>query len=57
MSLFNRRRREVPMLNTAALPDLIFTVLFFFHNRYTHEGGHIEGEIPCARRHGATKFC
>lgn len=30
MSLFNRRRREVPMLNTAALPDLIFTVLFFF---------------------------
>ena len=30
MILFNRRRREVPMLNTAALPDLIFTVLFFF---------------------------
>ena len=30
MSLFNRRRREVPMLNTAASPDLIFTVLFFF---------------------------
>lgn len=30
MSLFRRQRREVPMLNTAALPDLIFTVLFFF---------------------------
>ncbi|MBQ1800387.1 MAG: biopolymer transporter ExbD, partial [Prevotella sp.] len=23
-------RRSVPMLNTASLPDLIFTVLFFF---------------------------
>ena len=30
MSLFRRKRREVPTLNTAALPDLIFTVLFFF---------------------------
>lgn len=30
MSLFRRRVREVPQLNTAALPDLIFTVLFFF---------------------------
>ena len=30
MSFFRRQRREVPMLNTAALPDLIFTVLFFF---------------------------
>ena len=30
--MFNvkRREREVPGLNTAALPDLIFTVLFFF---------------------------
>ena len=26
----NRRLREVPMLNTASLPDLIFIVLFFF---------------------------
>lgn len=24
------KRRSVPMLNTASLPDLIFTVLFFF---------------------------
>ena len=31
MSLFRRRpKAEMPMLNTAALPDLIFTVLFFF---------------------------
>lgn len=30
MSMFNRRRYEVPGLNTASLPDLIFSVLFFF---------------------------
>lgn len=30
MSLFRRTRRQVPQLNTASLPDLIFTVLFFF---------------------------
>ncbi|MCL1936901.1 MAG: biopolymer transporter ExbD [Candidatus Azobacteroides sp.] len=31
MSRFSRSElREVPALNTAALPDLIFTVLFFF---------------------------
>lgn len=30
MSMFKRRSREVPMLNLASLPDLIFTVLFFF---------------------------
>jgi len=29
--MFRRRRRyKVPMLNTSSLPDLIFTVLFFF---------------------------
>ena len=27
MSIFERRRYEVPGLNTASLPDLIFTVL------------------------------
>lgn len=27
---FRRMRREVPELNTASLPDLIFSVLFFF---------------------------
>lgn len=30
MSLFRHTRRQVPQLNTASLPDLIFTVLFFF---------------------------
>ncbi len=30
MSRFLRHQRKVPGLNTAALPDLIFTVLFFF---------------------------
>ena len=30
MSLFRREHHEVPGLNTASLPDLIFTVLFFF---------------------------
>lgn len=30
MSLFRRKERGVPGLNTASLPDLIFTVLFFF---------------------------
>ncbi|MBQ8159059.1 MAG: biopolymer transporter ExbD [Prevotella sp.] len=28
--LFRRRERQVPGLNTSSLPDLIFTVLFFF---------------------------
>lgn len=27
---FRKRKREVPALNTASLPDLIFSVLFFF---------------------------
>ena len=30
MSLFKRRKREMPTLNVTSLPDLIFTVLFFF---------------------------
>ncbi|MBQ2209359.1 MAG: biopolymer transporter ExbD [Prevotella sp.] len=30
MSRFRQTRREVPGLNMAAMPDLIFTVLFFF---------------------------
>lgn len=30
MSRFRRHRHEVPGLNLAAMPDLIFTVLFFF---------------------------
>ncbi|NPD93184.1 ExbD/TolR family protein [Xylanibacter muris] len=30
MSMFRRKIHEVPELNTASLPDLIFIVLFFF---------------------------
>ena len=30
MIMFRRRNREVPGLNTSSLPDLIFSVLFFF---------------------------
>lgn len=30
MSMFRKRKRSVPDLNTSSLPDLIFTVLFFF---------------------------
>ena len=29
-SMFQRKRRQVPSLNVASMPDLIFTVLFFF---------------------------
>lgn len=28
--MFRKKERKVPTLNTSALPDLIFTVLFFF---------------------------
>lgn len=30
MSMFRRREHTIPGLNTSSLPDLIFTVLFFF---------------------------
>ena len=30
MSMFRRKGKTMPELNTASLPDLIFTVLFFF---------------------------
>ena len=30
MSMFGRREHEMPGLNTSSLPDLIFSVLFFF---------------------------
>ena len=46
MTMFRRSRRTVPMLNTAALPDLIFTVLFFFitvtHMRQVTPEGEIQ---------------
>ena len=30
MSMFDRREHRMPGLNTSSLPDMIFTVLFFF---------------------------
>ena len=30
MSLFRHKVRRVPKLHTTALPDMIFTILFFF---------------------------
>ena len=30
MSLFRHKGRRVPQLHTTALPDMIFTILFFF---------------------------
>jgi len=30
MSIYRRRKHDIPELNTASLPDLIFTILFFF---------------------------
>ena len=45
---FKRRSHEVPGLNTSSLPDLIFTVLFFFmivtHMR--HETVKVKFQVP-----------
>ena len=30
MRLYRSRKHEIPALNTASLPDLIFSILFFF---------------------------
>lgn len=30
MGMFGKREREMPELNTSSLPDLIFSILFFF---------------------------
>lgn len=30
MGMFSKREREMPELNTSSLPDLIFSILFFF---------------------------
>lgn len=46
--LFRRKNRQVPGLNTASLPDMIFTVLFFFmivtHLRDTDV--HVDYQLP-----------
>jgi biopolymer transport protein ExbD len=60
MSRFRRQKHEVPGLNLAALPDLIFTVLFFFmivtHMRVVTPLVHVETpqgtELEKARKSG-----
>lgn len=42
MSMMNRHKYGVPGLNTASLPDLIFTVLFF-HDSHPHAEGGCQG--------------
>ena len=46
--VFSRKKYEMPGLNTAALPDLIFTVLFFFmivtHMR--HDDVKVRYQVP-----------
>ena len=65
MSRFQRRRhRDVPGLNLAAMPDLIFTVLFFFmivtHMRQVQPLVRYEvpqgTEVEKAQRKGATVY-
>ena len=60
MSRFRQTQREVPGLNMAAMPDLIFTVLFFFmivtHMRVVTPLVHVETpqgtEVEKARKAG-----
>ena len=46
--MFRRHKKKVPGLNTASLPDLIFTVLFFFMivTHIRHDAPKVEYRIP-----------
>ena len=46
--IFRRHKKDVPGLNTASLPDLIFTVLFFFMivTHIRHDAPKVEYRIP-----------
>ena len=46
--IFRRNKKQVPGLNTASLPDLIFTVLFFFMivTHIRHDAPKVEYRIP-----------
>lgn len=46
--MFRRHKKMVPGLNTASLPDLIFTVLFFFMivTHIRHDAPKVEYRIP-----------
>ena len=50
MRLYRSRKHEIPALNTASLPDLIFSILFFFmlvvHMRKTTV--HVKYQVPSA---------
>lgn len=50
MRFYRGRNREIPALNTASLPDLIFSILFFFmlvvHMRKTTV--HVKYQVPAA---------
>lgn len=50
MSFYRGRNHEIPALNTASLPDLIFSILFFFmlvvHMRKTTV--HVKYQVPTA---------
>ena len=52
-SMFNQSRRSVPSLNVASMPDLIFTVLFFFmivtHMRSDEVKVRLHCSEPCPR--------
>ena len=50
MRLYHGRNHDIPALNTASLPDLIFSILFFFmlvvHMRKTTV--HVKYQVPMA---------
>lgn len=50
MRLYRNRNHDIPALNTASLPDLIFSILFFFmlvvHMRKTTV--HVKYQVPTA---------
>lgn len=50
MRLYRRRNHDIPALNTASLPDLIFSILFFFmlvvHMRKATV--HVKYQVPSA---------
>ena len=50
MKLYRGRNHEIPALNTASMPDLIFSILFFFmlvvHMRKANV--HVKYQVPMA---------
>ena len=50
MKFYRGRNHEIPALNTASMPDLIFSILFFFTLVVTHEKTtvHVKYQVPMA---------